>query len=206
MYLQLAEKPKRKKGEVRVSGYNRSGHVNAHGRRFPMLNEQTPENPYIFFPTPDGNGIFVHESKFDGLTSSEFRKLILELAPYQQEIQDGSISEPMYLASKEDRKRKKEDKMQGKEDKNKRKNEKAESKNEARQSREERKKNRKPIDFGGIIDSASGFVSKFKKGGADDQTVMPEIAPEKPFYLNPLFIGGAIAIVGGAIYFGTRKK
>jgi len=76
---------------------------------------------------------------------------------------------------------------------------------ELKKSKEERRKNRKPIDFGGIIDSASGLVGKFKKGGADAEPI--DTIPEtKPFYKNPIVIVGGVLLIGGLVYLGTRKK
>jgi len=77
---------------------------------------------------------------------------------------------------------------------------------ELKKSKEERKKNRKPIDFGGIIDSASGLVGKFKKGGADAEQIDTTPVETKPFYKNPIVIVGGVLLIGGLVYLGTRKK
>jgi len=87
-----------------------------------------------------------------------------------------------------------------------RKEDKAKAKIELKKSKEERKKNRKPIDFKGIIDSATGLVGKFKKGGADAEPIDNTPVETKPFYKNPIVIVGGILAVGGLIYLGTRKK
>jgi hypothetical protein len=93
-----------------------------------------------------------------------------------------------------------------KNEKQKMKKEKQDAKIELKKSKEERRKNRKPIDFGGIIDSASGLVGKFKKGGGSDEQVVETPPETKPFYKNPIVIVGGILAVGGLIYLGTRKK
>ena len=96
---------------------------------------------------------------------------------------------PIYLASRKSRKE-----------------EKAKAKIELKKSKEERKKNRKPVDFKGIIDSATGLVGKFKKGGADAEQIDATPVETKPFYKNPIVIVGGILAIGGLVYLGTRKK
>ena len=96
---------------------------------------------------------------------------------------------PIYLASRKSRKE-----------------EKAKAKIELKKSKEERKKNRKPVDFKGIIDSATGLVGKFKKGGADAEPIDTTPVETKPFYKNPIVIVGGVLLIGGLVYLGTRKK
>ena len=103
---------------------------------------------------------------------------------------------PIYLAGAKARKN----------EKQKMKKEKQDAKIELKKSKEERRKNRKPIDFGGIIDSASGLVGKFKKGGADAEPIDTTPVETKPFYKNPIVIVGGVLLIGGLVYLGTRKK
>jgi hypothetical protein len=163
MYLQLAEKPKRKKGDVFVGAYKRKSNVLPHVRRYPLLNEMN------------------------------------------------EICEGVYLAGRSERKarrdEKKDQKATNKANREQRKEDKNERKNQRQTARDERKANRKPIDFGGIVDSASGLIGKFKKGGADGGDEMPmDVPTSKPFYKNPIVIIGGLVVVGGLIYLGTRKK
>lgn len=229
MLLQLAENPKRKRGKVHVNAYERGKRVAAHSRRFPMLHEHAhvdSTDPYIFFPDfANGGGLFIHESKFDAMPEDQFSRLVRQLAPFQPEAQAAAMDEGVFLADrasrKEHRERRKEAKTQKKEGKGSAKKErqerkklKAESKAEARTKRAEAKLTKSEkgggFDVSKLTDTATSLISKFTgKGG--DAGVVTDSEPSDttkltPWYKNPLVIGGGLLLVGGGIYFATRKK
>lgn len=219
MYLELAE------NRVNVGGYTRSAKVRKHTRSYPTLRED--ENPYIFVPdVENGGGIFIREDKFDAMPEDQFRRFVKAIAPWQPEVQQGVVSEATFLASRSDRKEqrarrkeaktaKKEAKTKSKEDKNERKNKRAESKASSREKRADAKQTRADkkgggVDWDKVKDVGGSLISKFTGKGGDEAGAdgsgggAPDDA--KPFYKNPIVIVGALALVGGAIYLGTRKK
>lgn len=228
MYLQLAENKKRRRGTVAVESYQRSSHVSSHGRRFPLRENKPKKNPYIFVPNfEQGGGIFIREDKFDGLTDNQWSMFMRILAPYQPQVQNGAMSEPMFLSSRaerkanRDRKReaktsKKEAKTQSKIDKNDRKNQRTESRAEARerradakQSRAERKAEGGGFDWDKAKDTAGALIGKFTGGGQESAPGDggSESSAGGFNFKSPLFIGGvALVVIGGIVYAVTRPK
>ncbi|HLF52332.1 hypothetical protein [Flavobacterium sp.] len=223
MYLQLAEN--RRRGKVSVSGYYRSPGVSSHKRRYPSLSEPAQSitsNPYIFVPDfeAETGGVYIREDKFDSMPDKQWAVFMKTLAPYQPEVQQRTLSEPMFLASradrKERRKRKKEAKVQKKEAKVERRKQKTESKRLKAESKAALRKAKGEakmakatgggggIDWGKVKDVGGGLISKFTGKGGEEET--PEGGgAETPFYKNPVVIGGAVLLTAGAIYMATRK-
>jgi hypothetical protein len=161
--------------------------------------EEKEINPYIFFPDFEAGsgGVYIREDKFDNMPTEQYKEMVRSLSPYQPKT-SGGLQEERLLSSRAERKERRADK-------NKRKNEKAESKNQARASKEERKSKRQPFDFKGAIDSVGGVIKNFKGGNEQGVDIAP-VETSKPFYTNPLFIGGMVAVLGAGIYFATKKK
>lgn len=226
MYLQLAENKKRKRGAVRVESYTRSSNVNSHSRKFPLRENHTNPNPHIFIPNFEtGGGIYVREDKFDNMPDHQWAMFMDILAPYQPQVQNGTMSEPMFLSGKAERKarrdekkdakmEKKASKEERKTDRNERKNQRRESKDEARESRESRKSERGGFDWDKAKDTAGGLISKFtNRGGGDDgggDTGGGDTGGGgTPMSTTTKYIiGGSIAVVviGGIAYAMTRPK
>lgn len=222
MYLQLAEGGQRRKGKVAVSGYKRKSSVSSHQRRYPLNENGSLDNPYIFIPNNSGGGVYVREDKFDAMPDHQWAVFMKNIAPFQPEVQSKSLSEPMFLASRASRKQKREDrhqakmekkaaKTQKKVDRTERKNQRRASKDESRANRDERKANRKGVDMDKVKSIGGALLNKFLPGA------MPDDEPETgggaggessatPFYKNPIVIGGAIVLTAGAIYLATRPK
>lgn len=156
-------------------------------------------NPYIFFPDFEAGsgGVFIREDKFDSMPTEQYREMIRTLSPFQPKT-SGGLSEERLLSSRADRKKKREDKET-------RKNEKAAAKADLTRAKAERKRTRQPFDFKGAIDTVGGVI-KTIKGGDDQSANIQPAETSKPFYTNPLFIGGAVAILGAGIYFATKKN
>jgi hypothetical protein len=213
MYLQLAEKPKR----IQVGGYKRKSYVSPHSRRYPL--SEPAENPYIFIPdVQNGGGLYIREDKFDSMPEEQFKRFVMAIAPWQPEVQNGAMSESMFLSNRAERKEnrsrrkeakteKKEQRATNKQDKNQRKNDRRASKDEARASKEERKSNRKGFDWDKAKDTASSLISKFTgKGGEDESGNAGGGTDATPFYKNPLVLVGGALLIGGGIYLATRPK
>jgi hypothetical protein len=233
MYLELAEnglsarkKKKRKynkkprvfrKPELfdtyEVKGYTRhKNYVPPHERHYlneaPMKNE----NPYIFVPNfEQGGGVYVREDKFDLMPDSQWQIFMQALAPYQPEVQQG-VSESNFLGNREDRKKNREARRE-------RKKTKADSKAEARQTRADAKQTKADAKVikaensdGGssvmdkIKDVGGSLIGAWKGGDSGGDLAPVDDQTSTPFYKKPLFIVGAIALVGGGIYLATRKK
>ena len=170
---------------------------------------QAEINPYIFFPDFEAGsgGVYIREDKFDSMPTEQYKALIKAIAPLQPAT-SGGLSESRLLASRQERKatrqKKKDLKNAEKESKTKRREERGASKNEARQSREQRKAEGKGFDFNKLTDTAGALIGKFKGGEQGGDSAPVEAS--KPFYTNPIFIGGAALILGAGIYFATKKK
>lgn len=227
MLLQLAEKP----SSVRVSSYTRKAKVKAHTRSFPSLREHAhidTSDPYIFFPDGQGGGMFIHESKFDSVPEDTFKRLMIQLAPFQPSVQSGELSEPVFLADRNERRkerqeaksRKREAKTQKKESKGsaqrerqERKKLKAESKAESRSKRAEAKLTKAQtgggFDVSKLTDTASSLIGKFTGKGGDGGDIPTGTTPEtssSAWYKNPVVIVGGVALLGAGIYLATRTK
>ena len=198
MYLQLAENKNRKV----YGGFSQ---------------EEKIENPYIFVPDPSGNssGVWIREDYFDYLSPFEWRKLMVDLAPFQPDNGSG-MSEGMFLNDRASRKAKREEKAKTKAEKKQLKNDKKDAKNKLIQARGEAKKSGRGADvLGSVIDGVKSIFGK-PDSTATDSTTAP-LPPDDgggdggsdegtPFYKNPLVIGGGILVLAGGIYLATRKK
>lgn len=148
MYLQLAEKPLR----THVNGYRRKANkVKSHYR---TLSDSEGESYYIYFPS---NGMRIREDVLDCMNEAQWKELIMRLAPYQMEVQNG-MSENVYLASKATRKAKREEKKDKKTTKSARKDEKKQTKVEKKKSKVEKRRAKS---------EAKVTRAQAKKSGAD---------------------------------------
>ena len=213
MLLQLAERP----SAVRVSSYTRKAKVKAHTRSFPTLREHShidSSDPYIFFPDGHGGGMFIHESKFDSVPEETFKRLMLQLAPFQPSVQSGELSEPVFLAdraSRRDRReRKKEAKTAKKEAKTQKKQAKAEAvKLKAESKAEKRAQGKGGVDWEKVKDVGGSLISKFTGKGDGTQVDSEPYTPQgdsTPFYKKPAVLIGGAVLLGAGIYLATRKK
>lgn len=161
--------------------------------------------PYIFIPNAHKLGIpsFIREDHFDQLHPEEYHALMKQIAPYQREVKNGSLSEDQYLAGRKAKVKARTD----------RKNEKSKSKAEARKTKANAKMERathagsgkgKAI-FDQVTDTAKGIFGKSSGGGStapDDAKV--------PFYKTTtgmVVIGGvSLVVIGGIIYAMKKKK
>jgi len=178
-----------------------------------------PENPFIYVPDPTGTtgGMYVREDHFDNLNPGQWRQMMANLAPYQPTVQNGVLSEGMFLNDRAARKAKREDKkekkQQQKEEKKESKITARDSKSAARVTKAEGKKikaesgERPGKDIlAKLIDTAGAFMP----GKKEEAEATPEAGPrksgdKKPFYKNPYVIGGGILVLAGTIYAVTRK-
>jgi len=155
MYLQLAEKPRR----THVEGYRRKANkVKSHYR---TLSDSEGESYYIYFPS---NGMRIREDVLDCMNEAQWKELIMRLAPYQMEVQNG-MSENVYLASKATRKAKREEKKDKKTKKSARKEEKKQTKVEKKKSKVEKRRAKSEAK----VTRAQAKVTRAqaKKSGAD---------------------------------------
>jgi hypothetical protein len=226
MYLQLAEGKKRRRGRVQVSGY--TSNVSAHTRRYPLNENGEVSNPYIFIPNfEQGGGIYVREDKFDGLPPNQWAMFMKNLAPFQPEVEQGALSEPMFLASRSERKEsrerrreaktaKKEAKTKSKEDRNDRRNQRteqrgsrAERRAENKEAREKRKAEGGGFDWDKAKDTAGGLIGKFTGRGGGDEGGGDGGGGDSGTGMSPtmkyVLIGGAVVLLAGGIYASTRK-
>ena len=219
MYLELAEtgmsaRPKKRPQTYQVSGYKRSANfVPAHSRRYHLQENDPQDNPYIFVPNfEQGGGLYIREDKFDSMPGNQWNLLMKTLAPYQPQVQQG-MSENTFLGNRAERKarrdEKKDQKATNKANREQRKEDKNERKNQRQTARDERKANKKPIDWGGVKDTATSVIGGIfgkKDQGADMVDPIDPNSGGKPFYKNPAVIIGGLAVVGLGIYFATKKK
>ena len=188
MYLQLAENPR----YTNVSGYTRkSNKVKSHKRR---LSEDMEQPKYIYIPqfltvtaeTPNGlpSGINVREDYFDDLDNAQYNEMMNILAPYQK-----GLNEFQLLSSRAERRAKRQARRE-----------------KRQQNKEERKANRKEA-FSKIVDTVGNIAGRIF-GGTPEQAPTDEIPAElpKPWYQNPVVIIGGVAIIGGLVYLGMKKK
>lgn len=226
MYIQLAEGRRRR---TKISGYRRrANNVRPH---FRALHETSPDagNPYIFIPRNIGrqygfdNDINIREDNLDFLQPSEWRMLMAQLASYQPAVEDGTMSEGMFMADRASRKAKREQKKAdqqaksaGKTAKSTSRADKKAAKTELIRARAKAKSEGRGSDvLGSLIDGAKSI---FGKGDTAVDTTQPDGAPgggttpegyEKAWYQTTggmVGIGiGVLALAGGA-YALTRKK
>lgn len=193
MYLQLAEEPERKS----YGGFQQN---------------KGEDNPYIFVPDPSGqsSGVWIREDYFDYMTPFEWRKFMIEVAPFQPGAGQ-PMSEGNFLNDRASRKAKRDDRNKAKQEKRDQKNKKREAKNELIKSRAQAKREGRG---GAVLDSViNGVTSIFGKPGAGAETMPSDIpddyVPEEtpsPWYKNPLVIGAGILILAGGAYAISRKS
>jgi hypothetical protein len=185
MYLQLAESP-----------YNR-------------LAQKAPNELYIFVPQGfkgSTKDMYIREDKFDDLPESEYRQLMMQLAPYQGQ----GMSELSDRASRKAERQARKAKKGGA------------ARREARQKRVETRAASRAAG-GGVLDKVIGAATSiFGKGEAEpiekdftitgtpgslDVSIDNADGEESFFQKNkiPLLIGGAVLVAGG-IYLATKKK
>jgi hypothetical protein len=206
MYLQLAE------GESNVQSA--------------LVNQET--NPYILIPDPTGRsrkGIYVREDHFDHLSNKDFYDMMKNLAPFQDAVRNGNLSEGEFLSGKAERKQKRKDKQDLKVAKQKAKIDVVQSKadkkrstGKAKETRAEGKRLKGERGGGGGFDKyfdkvagvATDIFGKNKGGGADDSgggdTSVDTskkgggggASDETPWYKTPMGMGG-LAVGGLAV-------
>jgi hypothetical protein len=171
-------------------------------------NGDSQVSPYISVPTENGL-IQVREDQFDSLPRNEWNALMNKLAPFQT---GAGLSEDIQLGDKATRERRKEARTSKKEAKVKEKESKTERKELKQQSKADKRANRKPIDIGGIIDSAGKVIGNITgKGdtGADMVDTGAGAGADAgtgagmPKWIIPVGIG-AVVLVGA--YFLLKKK
>jgi len=183
-YLQLAE----------------NGQVN---RLAPM----TPSNSkefYVFIPfdTSGATGRWVREDLLDDLDPRSYQSLMDYVEPFQP---DGEKRGMLSGKGRDRREARREE----------RKADKAEKRETKEENKTERKAKRSET-FGKILDTVGGvakniFGSTDVTGGVNFETgERPEFSLKtqtdtRPFYMKPAFIIGGLVVVGGVIYFATRK-
>lgn len=165
-------------------------------------------SPYIQIPTENGL-IQVREDQFDLLPADQWSALMNKLAPFQT---NAGLSESYQLGDKATRERRKEARTLKKEAKSKEKESKTARKELKQQSKADKRANRKPIDIGGILDTAGKVIGNITgKGGDTGGTEMVDptgagggdTGNGLPKWLLPAGIGLAV-LVGG--YFLLKKK
>jgi len=187
MYLQLAENP-----------YNR-------------LAQQAPNELYIFVPQGfkgSTKDMYIREDKFDDLPESDYRQLMMQLAPYQGQ----GMSE---LSDRASRKAERKARKAGRG---------PEARRAAKQKRVETRAAARAAG-GGVLDKVIGAATNiFGKGGDTlepterdftitgtpgslDVSIDNADGEESFFQKNkiPLLIGGAVLVAGG-LYLATKKK
>jgi hypothetical protein len=188
MYLQLAESP-----------YNR-------------LAQNAPNELYIFVPQGfkgSTKDMYIREDKFDDLPESEYRQLMMQLAPYQGQ----GMSELSDRASRKAERKARREKKGGA------------ARREARQKRVETRAASRAAG-GGVLDKVIGAATTiFGKGEAEGgaptekdftfsgkpgeyEFQYNDADGEESFFQKnkiPLLIGGAVLVAGG-IYLATKKK
>jgi hypothetical protein len=144
------------------------------------------------------------------MPNDQWQVFMRNIAQYQPEVEQG-VSESTFLGNRADRKANRDARRE-------RKKSRVESKNTARETKADAKQTKADAK---VIKAQSGggdFMDKIKdvggnlinawKGGSDAGADAGGTPPSEdvPFYKKPIFIVGAIALVGGGIYLATRKK
>jgi hypothetical protein len=213
-YLQLAESGLSAAGRVCTcpdgfSGYCSSGDCSkcCSGRTtrqlsqgasdyYQHLAETDPRDLYVFVPTDqDGSGRWIREDYFDKFDDNAYEQIMAALEPYEDAGVSGLFSK-MRERSQARRERR-----------GARKDMKAESKATARVQRTQG-----GGALGKILDTVKQtFGGQKVDAGIDitsgkDPTGYFRTETEKPWYSKPVVIIGGIVLIGGTIYFLTRKK
>lgn len=177
-----------------------------------------PANPFIYVPDPTGltSGMYVREDHFDNLNNAEWRQMMANLAPYQPSVQNGVLSEGRFLNDRASRKAKRQEKRETRQEqkaaKKESKVEKRDSKSAARETRAEAKKIKAETGArpgADILNKLIDTAGLFMPGGKEDSVEKhPEksTGSKKPFYKNPLVIGGGVLLLAGGIYLATHTK
>jgi hypothetical protein len=212
MHLQLAEG----KRKFRYGGFAERKH------KFNRINSELLDdaNPFIYVPDPSGQsrGVFVREDHFDSLTPFEWRQLMVQLAPHQPEVEDGTMSEGNFMNDRASRKARREERKQNRTEKKELKNKKREAKNEILKARAVAKKEGRGADvLGSVIDGVKSIFGKGETESEYDTTTTNTPRPKAPappededsegiFSTKNLLIAGGLALAGGVLYYTVRNK
>lgn len=191
MYLQLAEN---------------ENSPTAFARKEATRSNQIPDNPYIFIPdfTGESDGFFVREDYFDFMPDAEYKALMVQLAPYQPQVQKYGMSERQFMSDRASRKKRREEKKLAKVDKKKAKNELIKARAEGRA------KGDSPLKS--ITGAISNIFGK-KDSGASPGELPPEEddkdkeKDEKKWYQNPVvWILGGVAVVATVAVVAKKRR
>jgi len=184
------------------------------------LSEEIEDN-YTFVPGANGDqGLWVRDDEFDHLSNEEFEdtmNVLEECAP--------GMGAGLSGRGRDRRKARREAKRRRREERRKLKAEKKKSKIAIRLAKSEAIKSGKfESGAGGILKGVTGIASQIfgggRNGGAevmapeyDSGTMAPGGVPavkppkeEVPFFKNPLVLIGGAVVIGGILFFATRKK
>jgi hypothetical protein len=173
-----------------------------------LAEESDQVSPYIQIPTENGL-IQVREDQFDSLPADQWSALMNKLAPFQT---NAGLSESYQLGDKATRERRKEARTSKKEAKAKEKESKTARKELKQQSKADKRATRKPIDIGGILDTAGKVIGNITgKGDTGGELVDTsggdtgggDTGGGLPKWVIPAGIGVAV-LIGG--YFLLKKK
>jgi hypothetical protein len=160
---------------------------------------------YVFIPfdTSGTTGRWVREDLLDDLDPRSYQSLMDYVEPFQP---DGEKRGMLSGKGRDRREARREE----------RKADKAE-KRETKEANKTERKAKRSETFGKILDTVGGvakniFGTTDVTGGVNFETgERPEFSLKtqtdtRPFYMKPAFIIGSLVVVGGVIYFATRKK
>lgn len=178
-------------------------------------------NPYVFVPDITGNsrGFYVREDNFDDLDDKDWNALMVQIAPYQPQVQNGGMSEDYFLSNRASRKAKREQKTKDKQEKRQAKNaiKKAKAVSIERGDRKDMLNNL----VGGLTNIFGKKDSTATAPGDStnvdttdttniDRTKAPEPgAPPESFwdkYKTPILIGGTVLTIAGIAYSVHNKR
>lgn len=197
-----------------------------------LVKEGTHSKPFVYVPgvAENGQGIYLREDHFDGLSNYEFYKAMKALAPFQREVKNGSMSESYYMADKARRRKKREERDERKKEKKESKaakktakTEKKQSKADARRTKAEAKKIKAESGGGAekrkelfnkaasiLGPAAASIIGKRAGGGGAEPGDGEEDKEKKPWYkTTPGMVGigaGALLLLGGIGVAVSRRK
>lgn len=170
-------------------------------RRAPMTPATNVREMYVFIPDEQGGGRYVREDYFDNLDDATYKRLMVMLEPFQPQM----MSETHLSGKGRDRREARREE---------RRETKAESKAVKAEEKTERKAKRAET-LSKVLETVGG-VAKNIFGGTDvsgsatfETGERPDFqfkVDDKPFYQKPAFLIGSAAVVGGLIYFLSKRK
>jgi hypothetical protein len=173
-------------------------------RRSPVTPKQNAADFYIYVPSADGGaGKWVREDFFDDLSDQQYIAMMQALEPFQPQMLNENYLSGLFSGKGAERRQAR--RAERKESKA--------AKQETKQAAKTERAAKRSETIGKLLDTAKGIFggtevqgsATFESGSRPDFDFKAE-TDTRPFYKKPAFIIGGVVVIGGLIYFLSKRK